>query len=53
LPLVFNRRRWHAEWRPTAYSNTRVKARLGWAPRVSTREALARYFEACREGGDA
>jgi len=51
LPPVFNRRRWHAFWKKTSYSNTRLKERLGWMPRVSTREGLRRYFEACRAGG--
>lgn len=51
LPPVFNRRRWHAFWKKTRYSNTRLKERLGWIPRVSTQEGLRRYFEACRTGG--
>ena len=51
LPPTFNRRRWHAEWKRTRYSNEKLKARLGWRPRVSTAEGLRRYFESCRERG--
>jgi len=49
LPPVFNRRRWHAYWKRTRFSNQKVKARLGWTPRVSMAEGLGRYFESCRE----
>jgi nucleoside-diphosphate-sugar epimerase len=49
LPPVFDRRRWHAEWKRTRYSNEKAKVRLGWAPRVPMTEGLARYFESCRE----
>jgi nucleoside-diphosphate-sugar epimerase len=45
LPPAFNRRRWHAFWKKTRYSNEKLKARLGWAPRVPTAEALRLYFE--------
>jgi nucleoside-diphosphate-sugar epimerase len=51
LPPVFNRKRWHAFWKKTRYSNRRLKERLGWTPRVSMNEALRRYFEACRARG--
>jgi len=51
LPPAFNRRRWHANWKKTYYSNARLKSRVGWAPTVSTAEGLRRYFEACRNGG--
>lgn len=47
LPPVFNRRRWHAEWRKMRYSNEKLKLKLGWRPQVSTREGLRRYFESC------
>jgi nucleoside-diphosphate-sugar epimerase len=50
LPLAFNRSRWNAYWRKTRYSNEKLKARLGWAPKVSTAEGLRRYFAACVEG---
>ena len=49
LPPVFNRRRWHAYWKRTRFSNQKVKARLGWTPRVSMADGLGRYFESCRE----
>jgi nucleoside-diphosphate-sugar epimerase len=49
LPPVFNRNAWHAQWKKTRYSNTRLKSRLGWTPQVPTREGLARYFDSFRE----
>jgi len=49
LPPVFNRRLWHAQWKKTHYSNERLKAQLGWRPKVPTTEGLRRYFESCRE----
>jgi len=48
LPPVFNRRRWHAYWKKTRYSNDKLKSRLGWTPMVSTPEGFRRYFEGCR-----
>src|SRR5213594_1682428 len=51
LPPVFNRRRWHAFWKKTRYSNERLKARLGWTPTVPMAEGFRRYFESCRERG--
>jgi nucleoside-diphosphate-sugar epimerase len=51
LPPVFNRRAWHAYWRKTRYSNEKVKARLGWTPKVPTTEGFRRYFQSCRERG--
>jgi len=51
LPPAFNRRRWYAEWRSTRYSNEKLKERLGWAPKVPTREALRLCFRSCAQGG--
>ena len=51
LPPVFNRRGWHAYWKRTRYSNAKLKALLGWTPKVSTTEALNLYFESCRQKG--
>ena len=45
LPPAFNRRRWHAEWRKTRYSNEKLKSRLGWTPKVPTAEGLRGYFQ--------
>jgi nucleoside-diphosphate-sugar epimerase len=55
LPLTFSRRGWNAYWRKTDYSNSRLKERVGWAPKVATAEGLKRYFEGCRtkEGAHA
>lgn len=49
LPPAFNRRRWHTQWKKTRYSNQKLKARLGWTPKVSMTEGLNRYFEGCGE----
>lgn len=49
LPPAFNRRRWHAEWKKTRYSNQKLKTKLGWTPKVSMKDGLERYFEGCRE----
>jgi nucleoside-diphosphate-sugar epimerase len=51
LPPAFNRRRWYAEWRPTRYSNDKLKQRLGWTPKVATSEALRLYFASCAQRG--
>lgn len=53
LPPAFNRRRWRVEWKSTRYSNAKIKARLGWKPRVATDEGLKRYFSASRGTQDA
>jgi nucleoside-diphosphate-sugar epimerase len=50
LPPAFNRKRWHANWRKTQYSNAKLKG-IGWIPKVPTAEGLRCYFEACRNGG--
>jgi len=50
LPLAFNRRRWHAYWKKTHYSNEKLKQRAGWTPKVPTPEGLMRYLESCRNG---
>jgi nucleoside-diphosphate-sugar epimerase len=49
LPPAFNRRVWHAYWKKTRYGNDKLKSRLGWKPKVSSSDGLARYFESCRE----
>src|SRR5947207_3331562 len=49
LPPVYNRGAWHAFWKPTRYTNVKAKTRLGWTPKVSTREAMDIYFRSCRE----
>jgi len=48
LPPAFNLSRWNIDWRKTHYTNNKLKARLGWTPRVSTAEGLRRYFMNCR-----
>lgn len=49
LPPAFNRRKWHAYWKKTSYSNAKLKMRVGWTPRVRTEEGLRRFFESCRK----
>src|ERR1700684_219177 len=44
---AFTRKRWHSEWKKTLYSNQKLKAKLGWKPKVSTSEGWRRYIEAC------
>lgn len=48
LEPVYNRKKWHAYWKKTRYSNQKVKASLGWTPAVSMADGLHRYFQACR-----
>jgi nucleoside-diphosphate-sugar epimerase len=50
LPPAFNLSRWHAEWKKTRYSNAKLKAKLGWTPRVSTAEGMRLYFDSCKKG---
>jgi nucleoside-diphosphate-sugar epimerase len=45
---AFNVRRWRALWKKTAYSNEKLKSRLGWVPSVPAGEGFKRYFAACR-----
>lgn len=49
LPPAFNRRKWHAFWKKTRYSNAKLRTQLGWTPTVSMTEGFRRYFESCRE----
>lgn len=48
LEPVYNRKKWHAYWKKTRYSNQKVKGSLDWTPTVSMAEGLRRYFQACR-----
>lgn len=47
LPPFLTRRQWHAYWKGAKYSNEKLKDVLGWAPNVSTRDGLARFFRSC------
>jgi len=47
LQPAFNRKRWHAYWKKTRYSNEKLKTRLGWEPKVPTAEGLRRFFQSC------
>jgi nucleoside-diphosphate-sugar epimerase len=48
LEPVYNRKKWHAYWKKTRYSNQKVKRALGWTPTVPMAEGLRRYFQSCR-----
>jgi nucleoside-diphosphate-sugar epimerase len=48
LPPAFNRKRWHAYWKKTEYSNDKLKNQLGWTPKVRTEDGLRLFFESCR-----
>jgi nucleoside-diphosphate-sugar epimerase len=50
LPPSFSRKLWHAFWKKTHYSNTKLKTLVGWAPKVPMAEGLRRYGESCRGG---
>ncbi|MBV9644688.1 MAG: NAD(P)-dependent oxidoreductase [Verrucomicrobia bacterium] len=51
LPPVYSRKEWHTAWKPTRYTNEKLKSLLGWMPRVSSREGLCRFFESCKQKG--
>ena len=42
LPEMLDRRRQRVRWRPLRYSNRAAKEHLGWTPRVSLADAIAR-----------
>lgn len=44
----FSRRRWHAFWKRTRYSNAKLKTQVGWVPKVPLAEGLSRYFNSYR-----
>lgn len=48
LPPIHNRRSWTASWKSAIYSNDKIKQRLGWRPRVRTRDGVAQFLAACR-----
>lgn len=45
LPPVFNRRQCATYYQRQVYSNSKLKERTGWSPRVPFAEASQRYFE--------
>jgi nucleoside-diphosphate-sugar epimerase len=51
LPSAYNRKAWHASWKSTRYSNSKLKYRVGWQPSIPTSEGLRRHFESCRAEG--
>ncbi len=44
LPPAFNRRRCAAEWKGQRYSNEKLKARLGWRPRIPMNQAMDAFL---------
>jgi nucleoside-diphosphate-sugar epimerase len=52
LPPVFNRRFCAFMWKRHHFSNTKLKNQLGWRPEIPMNEALRRYFEYQKNGGN-
>jgi nucleoside-diphosphate-sugar epimerase len=48
LPSVFNRRHCATYYQRQTYTNSKLKARTGWKPRVSFQKASQLYFESMR-----
>jgi len=49
LPPVFTRKEWFSYWKPTRYSNEKLKQSLEWSPKVATADGLRMFFKYCRE----
>ena len=47
LPPAFNRSRWNCYWRRVRYTNAKLKSKLCWTPKVTMKEGMRLYFEAC------
>jgi nucleoside-diphosphate-sugar epimerase len=52
LPPVFNTRRCAAEWKNQRYSNEKLKARLGWRPRISMNQAMGAFLAQFGRNGE-
>jgi nucleoside-diphosphate-sugar epimerase len=52
LPPVFNRRRCDAEWKGNRYSNRKLRAQLGWKPRVPMPKAMEAFLEQFEVNGE-
>jgi nucleoside-diphosphate-sugar epimerase len=44
LPPVFNHRRCAADWKGNAYTNEKLRQRLGWKPKVSMEQAMSAFL---------
>jgi len=44
LPPAFNRRRCAAEWKGNRFTNQKLKAKLGWTPRVPMSDAMQAFL---------
>jgi len=51
LPPAFNRRRCAAEWKPMRYSNSKLKERVGWKPRVPMAKAMKAFLNQFETNG--
>lgn len=49
LPPLLTRAEWAAFWKPTRFSNQKLKNRLGWAQKISTEQGMQLFFEGCRQ----
>jgi nucleoside-diphosphate-sugar epimerase len=45
LPPAFNRRRCAGEWKGNRFPNAKLRERLGWAPKVSMKDAMQRFLD--------
>jgi nucleoside-diphosphate-sugar epimerase len=52
LPASYTRREWAANWKKTRYSNKKLKALLGWAPRVTIEEGMNEFVKYCKNDKD-
>jgi nucleoside-diphosphate-sugar epimerase len=49
LPPVFNLRRCSAEWKGNRYTNSKLRERLGWTPKVKMADAVAAFVNQFKE----
>jgi nucleoside-diphosphate-sugar epimerase len=52
LPPAFNRRRCAAEWKGNTFYNEKLRARLGWRPRVGLENAMQLFLNQFAAGKD-
>lgn len=50
LPPAFNRRRCAAEWKGNRFTNRKLRAQLGWAPKVGMQQAMQQFLAQFSQG---